>query len=99
MIKMSFTDGTWCQVEAARVYIPGFEAFELYATPWYENDTHRLNDNCWGIIERQTGMRLTDWPSSRIEDAVTAAIINLTQRGITADKLQMIIQNLLNKKL
>lgn len=85
------------RAEAARVLIPGFEQFELFATPFYDPVAREFGDNHWVITEAQTGTRLGGAHVkcySSIDEAVESITRWLKVGKITPTKMQLAIERL-----
>lgn len=79
--------------EAARVILPGFESFELYATPFYNAESQEFEEDKWVITEAQTGTRLgPDLSYETIELAVECTKAWFVVRKVTAAILQQAIE-------
>lgn len=97
MIEILTVESGLKRVEAARVLIPGFEHFELFATPFWNPELKEVEDDKWVVTEAKTGTRLgPDVSYESIDLAVKCTIAWLKTRGITPPIMQRAIERMLS---
>lgn len=99
MIELTTLHGK-VRAEAARIILPGYEAFELYATPYINPWTKAPEEDRWRITEVRTGCCIggEEQIGATIEEAILAAGLYLKRYGVTPAVFESAVQRLLAER-